>query len=94
MNINDMTKDVEQALKSYKKSDHMMIRKTFQMKDVLYRKSAPSHEVWRSEVAFDVNFCLLAAGAVLAAVIILGALSRMMGSVRSLSHKICHPRKK
>jgi len=87
-----MTKDVTEAIKDYKKSDHLMMRKTFSMKDVLYRKNAPAKELWRSEVAFDVKFCLLAAGVVLAFMVFLCAMARVAGHMRCFARKLTRPR--
>lgn len=82
-----MTKDVTEAIKDYKKSDHLMMRKTFSMKDVLYRKNAPAKELWRSEVAFDVSFCLLAVAAVSAFVLVcLFAAKTWRGVCRTVRH--------
>ena len=87
MNINNMTKDVTEAIKDYKKSDHLMMRKTFSMKDVLYRKNAPAKELWRSEVSFDVSFCLLAVAAVSAFVLVcLFAAKTWRGVCRTVRH--------
>jgi len=71
-----MKKSVMKAAKDYKKSDHLMVRKTFGMKDVVYKKSAPSRELWKSEVAFDVNFCFVAVAAAAAFVILCAVLTK------------------
>ena len=88
-----MKKGVIKAAKDYKKKDHLMVRKTFGMKDVLYRKSAPSRELWRSEVAFDVRFCLLAVAAVSAFVLVcLFAAKTWRGVCRTVRHFGAHRR--
>ena len=76
-----MKKGVTRAVNDYKKSDHLMVHKTFGMKDVVYKKSAPSRELWRSEISFDVRFCFLALAAVTAVALALFFAARMWHSV-------------
>ena len=76
-----MKKGVTKAVRDYKKGDPLMVHKTFGMKDVIYKKSSPSRELWKSEVSFDVKFCLLAAAAVTALAFALFFAARMWHSV-------------
>lgn len=82
MNINKMTQDAEQLWTEYKKSDPIMLKKTFAMKDVFYRKNSPGHELWHTEVSFDYDFYFVALAAGVAATAILMAFCRMCRSVR------------
>ena len=77
-----MKKSVIKAARDYKKGDHLMVRKTFGMKDVVYKKSEPSRELWKSEVAFDVNFCLFAVGLVSVFIILCVFAAKMWHFVR------------
>ncbi|MBR4934104.1 MAG: hypothetical protein IKZ03_06565 [Clostridia bacterium] len=53
MNITNGKKKLQSAWNSFLHSDPVVLRKTFSMKDVVYRKDSPECEIWRSEVHFD-----------------------------------------
>ena len=53
MNITNGKKKLQSAWNSFQHSDPVVVRKTFSMKDVVYRKNSPECEIWRSEVHFD-----------------------------------------
>ena len=53
MNITNGKKRLQSAWNKFQNSDPVVVRKTFSMKDVVYRKNTPECEIWRSEVHFD-----------------------------------------
>ena len=65
MDINKIKNDAAHSWNAYKKSDPVMVRKSFQMKDVIYRKSSPGRELWHTEFSFDYDFYALIIAAVL-----------------------------
>ena len=64
-----------------------MMRKSFSMKDVFYRKSEPAKELWHAELSFDYNFyfVVIAAAALLLAV--MTAMCRMRKTMRRRGKK-------
>ncbi len=53
MNITNSKKKLQNAWNNFRESDPVVVRKSFSMKDVVYRKNSPECEIWRSEVHFD-----------------------------------------
>lgn len=53
MNITNGKNTLKSAWDNFRHSDPVVVRKTFSMKDVVYRKNTPECEIWRSEVHFD-----------------------------------------
>ena len=43
------------SVKNFKKSDPILVRKKMELKDVFYRKSEPKKELFRFEIAFDME---------------------------------------
>ncbi|MGN1345897.1 MAG: hypothetical protein ACI4V1_03875 [Eubacteriales bacterium] len=57
---------VTDGFKNFKNANPLMVRKKFQMKDVCFRRDFPEEEVFRCELAFDVElYVLLFAAALL-----------------------------
>ena len=83
VNINKITSEAGEAWKSYKKKDPIMVKKTFAMKDVMYRKSSPGREIWHTEVSFDYDFYLLVFAIIAAAAAVSILMCRMMNGVKS-----------
>ena len=70
MNITNGMKALKSSWENYRHSDPVIVKKTFSMKDVVYRKNTPECEIWRSEVHFDrdiymIFLVLAASGAVM-----------------------------
>ncbi len=55
MNINKTAKEASGLWKDYKRSNPIMLRKSFSMRDAFYRKNSPSKELWHTEVSFDID---------------------------------------
>lgn len=72
------TKEAEKLWEDYKKSDPLMMRKSFSVKDVFYRKSKPGKELWRWELSFDCSFYVI----VIAAIATLGAVVWFMHRIK------------
>ena len=53
MNITNGKNAIKSAWDNFRHSDPGVVRKSFSMKDVVYRKNTPDCEIWRSEVHFD-----------------------------------------
>ncbi len=84
MNIEKAAQNAENAWKTFKKSDPVMVRKSFSMKDTAYRKSTPGREVWHAEVSFEQDFYLALLILAAAGIISFVAVRRMW---RSCCHR-------
>lgn len=93
MNINKVTHEAGEAWRSYKKKDPIMVKKTFAMKDVMYRKSSPGRELWHTEVSFDYDFYLLVLALVAALAVVGVVMCKMMrgakNAAKALGKKNC-----
>ncbi len=62
----DASRAATTAVKTFKRSNPLLVRKKMEMKDVYFRKNEPDREVMRFELAFDVEqYFILVAGACL-----------------------------
>ena len=59
-----------------------MVKKTFAMKDVMYRKSSPGRELWHTEVSFDYDFYLLVLALVAALAVVGVVVCRVMHGMK------------
>ena len=69
---------MQNALNSLKKADPIIVRKTFSMKDTVYRKSSPSCEMFHSEMEFDHDIYLVFVILAVAGIITYAAVHRLM----------------
>lgn len=91
MNLTKVTNEAGEMWRSFKKKDPVMVKKTFSMKDVMYRKSSPGKEIWHTEVSFDYDFYLL----VLALIAVTAAACVIMCKMtRGMSSFFCFSRKR
>ncbi len=68
--ITDTTRAATTAVKTFKRSNPLLVRKKMEMKDVYFRKNEPDREVMRFELAFDTElYVLIIAGVILLAML-------------------------
>ncbi|MBE6625971.1 MAG: hypothetical protein E7628_02145 [Ruminococcaceae bacterium] len=60
----DTTRAATTAVKKYKKSNPLLVRKKMALKEVYFRKNEPEREVFRLELAFDTEQYVIVALAV------------------------------
>ncbi len=62
--IKDTSRAATSAVKTFVRSDPVLVRKKMEIKDVYYKKSEPKKELFRFELAFDTEQYFLVAAAV------------------------------
>ena len=78
MNISSTNQMMQNALNSLKKRDHIVVRKSFTMKDTVYKKNEPDCEMFHSEIAFDHDVYLMVLLLAVTGVITYAALCRIV----------------
>ena len=91
MNITNGKNAIKSAWDNFRHSDPVVVRKSFSMKDVVYRKNTPDCEIWRSEVHFDRDiymiFLVLAVSGAVTYVAVRRLLKKCMGC--TAEHACC-----
>jgi len=74
-------RSVTGAYDRFKKSNPLMMRKKFAMKDVLFRRNQPDTELLRAEFAFDVELYVILVA------LLVGSLCLLLKSVRYIERR-------
>lgn len=93
--IKSTTHSVFSAYDRFKHDNPLMIRKKFEMKDVMFRHDQPDVEVFRTEIAFDVQLYFILIALLCTAVCIFLKITHYLEKKHLQSlQKRCHKSKK
>lgn len=76
------TKALTAAFDRYKNDNPVLVRKKFQMKDYYFRRDDPDCELFHIDIGFDVEFCVIAAVIIAAALFIICKISRTFSDMK------------
>jgi len=69
----DTVRSATTAVKAFKKSNPLVMRKKMEIKDVYFRKDEPDRDLLRFELAFDFEeYFIIAAGVILLLIVAMG----------------------
>lgn len=80
--IKDSAKQAHVAFDNYKSDNPLLMRKKFGIKDVYYRRDNPEEELFRFELAFDVEQYVLISAAVCLVILIALKIARCAGHMK------------
>lgn len=70
------------AFNRYKNDNPVLVRKKFQMKDCYFRRDDPDCELFHIDIGFDVEFYVIAAVIISAALILICKISRNFSNMK------------
>ena len=80
-NVVQTFRSVTGAYDRFKNSNPLLMRKKFAMKDVFFRRDRPDVELFRAEIAFDLELYVIIIA------ILVGSLCLFLKTVRFLEHR-------